>query len=258
MFGAIDFQGGLEDAWSRIATFVPKLLGFLVILIIGYFVAKALAKIAGALLERVGFDGLVERGSLKTAFERSKFDPSDVVGVAVYWAVFLIALQLAFGVFGPNPVSELIQGIIAYLPNVIVAVIILVIVGALAKVVTEVLSAMLGSVQAGGWISRGAGFAILMLGVFAVLDQLKVAPAIVNGLFYAILAVVVGSAVVAIGGGGIKTMQRYWERTSTNLESTASEVKSNADPDAARRAMQDRLEQERAAMSSSPAPPPAV
>jgi len=258
MLGAIDFQGGLEDAWSRIATFVPKLLGFLVILIIGYFVAKALAKIAGALLERVGFDGLVERGSLKTAFERSKFDPSDVVGVAVYWAVFLIALQLAFGVFGPNPVSELIQGIIAYLPNVIVAVIILVIVGALAKVVTEVLSAMLGSVQAGGWISRGAGFAILMLGVFAVLDQLKVAPAIVNGLFYAILAVVVGSAVVAIGGGGIKTMQRYWERTSTNLESTASEVKSNADPDAARRAMQDRLEQERAAMSSSPAPPPAV
>jgi hypothetical protein len=254
MIGAIDFQGGLEDAWSRVATFVPKLLGFLVILIIGYFVAKALAKIAGALLERVGFDGLVERGSLKTAFERSKFDPSDVVGVAVYWAVFLIALQLAFGVFGPNPVSELIQGIIAYLPNVIVAVIILVIVGALAKVVTEVLSAMLGSVQAGAWISRGAGFAIIMLGVFAVLDQLKVAPAIVNGLFYAILAIVVGSGVVAIGGGGIKTMQRYWERTSTKLESTASEVKQNADPDAATRAMRDRLDQEKAAMSSSSAP----
>jgi hypothetical protein len=251
----IDFQGGLEDAWSRIATFVPKLLGFFAILIIGYFVAKALAKIADGLLERVGFDGLIERGSLKAAFDRSKFDPSDVVAKIVFWAVFLIALQLAFGVFGPNPVSELIQGIIAYLPNLIVAVIILVIVGALAKVVTDVLSATLGSVQAGTWIARGAGFAILLIGVFAALNQLKVAPEIVNGLFYAILAIVVGSAIVAVGGGGIRTMQQYWERTSTKLESTASEVRQNADPDAGKQAVRDRMEQEKAAMSSDSPPP---
>jgi hypothetical protein len=254
MVGAIDFQQGLDDAWSRVATFVPKLLGFLVILIIGYFVAKALAKVVNALLERVGFDGLVERGSLKAAFERSKFDPSDVVAVIVYWAIFLIALQLAFGVFGPNPVSYLIRGIIAYLPNVIVAVIILVIVGALAKVVTDLLSAMLGSVQAGDWIARGAGFAILMLGIFAALNQLKIAPAIVNGLFYAILAVIVGSAIVAVGGGGIRTMQRYWERTSSKLESTTADLKQNADLEAGRQAVQDRLEHERAAMSSGAKP----
>lgn len=254
MVGAIDFQRGLEDAWTRVATFVPKLLGFLVILLIGYLVAKALAKIVDALLERVGFDGLVERGTLKAAFERSKFDPSGVVAVIVYWAVFLIALQLAFGVFGPNPVSDLIKGIIAYLPNVIVAVIILVIVAALAKVVTEMLIAMLGSVQAGAWIARGAGFAILMLGIFAALDQLKIAPAIVNGLFYAILAVIVGSAIVAVGGGGIRTMQQYWERTSSKLESTASEIKQNADLEAGRQAVQDRLEHEKAAMSSGSDP----
>jgi hypothetical protein len=250
MFAEIDFQGGLEDAWSRIATFVPKFLGFLLILLVGYFIAKALAKIVDALLERVGFDGLVERGSLKAAFEHSKFDPSDVVGVIVFWAVFLIALQLAFGVFGPNPVSDLIQGIIAYLPNVIVAVIILVLVGALAKVVTDLLSAMLGSAQAGTWIARSAGFAILMLGIFAALDQLKIAPAIVNGLFYAILAIIVGSAIVAVGGGGIGTMRRYWERTSSKLETTAADVKENADPEAGRQAVHDRMQQERAAMSS--------
>ena len=120
---AIEWEQGLNDAWARIATFVPKLLGFLVILIIGYFLAKALSRIVDGLLERVGFDRWVERGSLKTALERSRFDASDIMAVIVFWAVFLIALQLAFGIFGNNPVSELITGIIAYLPNVLVAVV---------------------------------------------------------------------------------------------------------------------------------------
>ena len=146
---AIEWEQGLNDAWARIATFVPKLLGFLVILVIGYFLAKALSRIVDGLLERVGFDRWVERGSLKTALERSKFDASDIMAVIVFWAVFLIALQLAFGIFGNNPVSDLITGIIAYLPNVLVAVIILVIAAAVAKVVTDILSATLGSVQGG-------------------------------------------------------------------------------------------------------------
>ena len=55
------------------------------------------------LLERIGFDRWVERGALKTALERSRFDASDILSVVAFWAVFLISLQLAFGVFGPNP-----------------------------------------------------------------------------------------------------------------------------------------------------------
>jgi hypothetical protein len=244
---AIEWEQGLNDAWTRIATFVPKLLGFLVILLIGYFLAKVLSRIVDGLLERVGFDRWVERGSLKTALERSKFDASDIMAVIVFWAVFLIALQLAFGIFGNNPVSELITGIIAYLPNVLVAVVILVIAAAIAKVVTEILSATLGSVQGGTWIARGAGMAILVVGVFAALNQLKIAPEIVNGLFYAILIAIVGSTIVAVGGGGIRTMQTYWERTTANLERAGSDIKQNADPEAGKRAAQQRLQKERAA-----------
>lgn len=253
---AIEWGQGVNDAWARIATFVPKLLGFLVILLIGYFVAKALAKLADALLERIGFDGWVERGTLKAALQRSKFDASDIVGVLVFWTVFLIVLQLAFGVFGPNPVSDLIRGIISYLPNVLVAVIILVIAAAVAKVVTDLLTATLGSVQGGVWMARGAGMAILIVGVFAALNQLRIAPEIVNGLYYAILAIVVGSAIVAIGGGGIQTMQRYWERTTTNLERTTSEIKQKADPEAGKRAVQNRLEEEKARREAAVPPPP--
>lgn len=231
---AIDIQQGLTEAWERIATFVPKLLGFLAILIIGYFVAKIVARLVDRLLERVGFDGWVERGALKTALKRSRFDASDILSVITFWAIFLIALQLAFGVFGPNPVSDLIQGIIAYLPNLFAAVVILVIVAALAKVVTDLLSAALGAVSGGEWIGRVAGIAILVIGIFAALNQLEIAPAIVNGLFYALLAIVVGVAIVAFGGGGIQTARGYWERVSRGAEMKASEIRREAEPGAVR------------------------
>jgi hypothetical protein len=58
MLGAIDLQQGLEEAWQDVATFAPKLLGSFLILLIGYFVAKALSKLTDALLERVGFDAI--------------------------------------------------------------------------------------------------------------------------------------------------------------------------------------------------------
>jgi hypothetical protein len=129
--------------------------------------------------------------------------------------------------------------------------VILVIAAAIAKVVADILAATLGAVEGGTWIARGAGVAILVVGIFAALDQLQIAPAIVNGLFYAMLAVIVGSAIVAVGGGGIRTMQRYWERTATGLESKTREVKEQADPAAAKRVVDLRMEEERARMQGA-------
>jgi hypothetical protein len=231
---AIDIQQGLTDAWDSVATFVPKLVGFLVILLIGYIVAKILARIVNGVLERVGFDRWVERGSLKATLARTRFDASDILAKLTFWAVFLIALQLAFGAFGPNAVSDLLHGLIAYLPRIFVAVVILVIAAALAKVATELLTATLGAVSGGEWIARVAGAAILIFGIFAALNELLIAPAIVNGLYYAILVAVVGAFIVAVGGGGIRTMQRYWERASASVEMKSTEIKQNANPDAAR------------------------
>jgi hypothetical protein len=245
MLAAIDFRSGLEDAWGDVATFVPKFLGFLAILLIGYFVCKLLARVVDGLLERVGFDKWVERGSLKAALDRSRFDASDIVATIVFWSAFLFVLQLAFGIFGENPISDLIAGLIAYLPKVFVAVIILVIAAAVAKVVSDLLSAVLGGATAGSAIAKGAGIAILVLGVFAALNQLEIAPEIVNGLFYALLAVIVGSAIVAFGGGGIPVARQYLERWSTRAEAVAGDVKRNADPEAGKRAVQERIEQEK-------------
>jgi len=233
MLADIDIQSGLESAWQHVATVVPKLLGFFLILLIGWFIAKALSKLTNSLLERVGFDDWVERGSLKQAFVRNNTDASDLVAVLVFWTVFLITLQLAFGIWGPNPITDLLHGLIAYIPRIVVAVIILVIAAAVAKVLTDVLRPMLGAVEGGDWIARAAGIAVLVIGVFAALDELQIAPAIVVGLFYALLAVIVGSLIVAFGGGGIPVAREYLQRWRARGEAKAAEIKRNVNTDAA-------------------------
>jgi mechanosensitive ion channel-like protein len=239
MVAAVDIEGGISSAWESIVVFAPKFLGFLAILIVGYFVAKLVAGLVDKLLARVGFDRWVERGALREPLQKSSLEASDVMGRIAFWGLFLIALQLAFGVFGPNPVSNLLEGFIAYLPKVFVAVLIVVIAAAVAKVVTELLTATLAGVSGGHWIARGAGIAILVVGIFAALNQLEIAPEIVNGLFYATLAIIVGSAIVAVGGGGIQTMRGYWERASRRVEDKGREVEQKADPEAARARVED-------------------
>lgn len=222
------FRDGLGDAWASIATFLPRLVGFLLILVIGYFIAKAVAKIVDGILERVGFDRMVERGGVKKALQNSRYDASDILGKIVFYVLFLFVLQLAFGVFGPNPISELIAGVVAYLPNLFVAIVILVVGSAIAAAVKEIVEAALGGLGYGKALAVGASTAVLVLAVFAALDQLNIAENIVNGLFYALLAIVVGSSVVAIGGGGIKTMSRYWDRFAQRAEQQSGVVKQEA------------------------------
>src|SRR5919199_287049 len=227
---AVDFQGGVSSAWSNVITFVPKLAAALVIILVGYLLAKVVASVLNKVLERVGFDRAVERGGVKQALAKSTYDPSDIIAKLAFWLIFLVTLQIAFGVFGPNPISDLLQGLIAYLPNVLVAIVIIVVAAAIAKAVTDLGSNLLSSVAGGQVMAKGAGIAILVFGAFAALDQLQIAPRIVTGLWYAILAIVVGSAMVAIGGGGIKTMQRYWERTATKAEERTPELARQTQP----------------------------
>jgi hypothetical protein len=224
---AVDFQGGIQNAWSNVATFVPKLAAALLILLVGYLVAKTLASILNKVLERVGFDRVVERGGVRQALARSKYDPSDILAKLVFWTIMLFVLQLAFGVFGSNPISDLLRGLIAYLPNIFVAILILVIAAA-ARAVTDLLVNLLSGMQGGQLLARGAGIAILVFAAFAALDQLQIAPRIVTGLWYAILAAVVGSVIVAVGGGGIRTMQRYWDQTANRAEQRGPQLRDQA------------------------------
>lgn len=225
MLSAIDFGKGVEDAWANVASFVPKFIAFLLILVIGYFICKAIGKIIDKVLERVGFDRAVEKGGLKKALESSKFDPSDIVGKLVFYALFLLVLQAAFGVFGTNPVSDLLTSVIAFLPKVIAGVIILVVAFAIAAAVKELVQASIGGLSYGKTLANLAGGVIVAVGFFAALNQIQIAPQIVTGLFYAALALIVGVGVVAIGGSGISVLGPYWQRSLSRMEDESSTMK---------------------------------
>ena len=235
------FIDALNEGVATVATILPKVLLFLVILIVGYFVAKAIAKALSAVLERVGFDKAVERGGVRKALANSKFDASDILAKLVYYAIMLFVLQLAFGIFGPNPISDLLQGLIAYLPNVFVAILIIVIAAAVAAAVKELIDAALGGSGLGKTLGFAASAAILVFGGFAALNQLQIAPAIVNGLFYAILASFVGVTIVAVGGSGISALRPYWEQSLQKVEQDGQQLQ--VDPEVAKQRVQERGEQ---------------
>lgn len=209
---AVEWSQGIEDAWSDVATFVPKLVGFLAVLFVGWIVAKIISRAADRLLERVGFDQVVERGGIQAALSRSGADASDIVSKIIYYGLLLIVLDLAFGVFGDNPVSDLIHSVIAYLPRVFAALLIVVVAAAIAAAVRDLVTSSLGGLSYGRSLGFMAYVGIMVVGAFAALNQLAIAEDIVNGVFYALLAVVAGSAIVAIGGGGIQPMRQRWER----------------------------------------------
>jgi hypothetical protein len=220
--------GPLEQAFTDVARFVPEFLAFLAILVIGYFVAKAIAKVLDKVLERAGFDRAVERGGVKKALARSQYDASSILSKLVFYTLFLFVLQMAFGVFGQNPISELITGVISYLPKVFIAVVIVVVASAIAAGAREVIDVALGGLSYGKMLGTIASVVILAIGVFAALNELEIATAIVNGLFYAMLAIVAGSAVIAIGGGGIMPMRQQWEKALNKVEEEAPRMKEQA------------------------------
>ena len=209
---AVEWEAGVTDAWTTVAEFIPKLAMFLVILLVGYLLAKVLAKVTDAVLERVGFDRVVERGGVKAALAKSKYDASDIVAKIVFYAVFLTALVMAFNVFGPNPVSDLLASVVAFLPKLVVALVIVVVAAAIAKAVKDLITNMLGGLSYGAVLGNVASVVILALGVIAALNQIEVATTVTTPVLITVLATLGGIAVVGVGGGLIRPMQQRWER----------------------------------------------
>jgi len=218
---SVDLTPGVEQAWTNFITFLPKLAMAVIILVVGFFLARLCARLLDRVLTRTGFDRLVERGGIKRALSRTQYHASHLLGKLVFYTILLFVLEFAFGVFGPNPVSDLLTRVVAFLPNLFVAVIIMVVASAIASAVKDVVQATLAGLSYGRLVANLAAAAIVATGIFAALNQIHIAPAIVNGLFYTLLAAVAGSAIVAIGGGGIVPMRSQWEKWLGRMEKEA-------------------------------------
>jgi Conserved TM helix len=207
----VDVSGPLSDMLRAVLLFLPKALAFLAIIVVGWLVARVLRTAVDKVLERVGFDRAVERGGLRTTLARSRYDASDLVAKLVYYAVLLFTLQLAFGIWGPNPVSALLGGIVAWLPKAFVAILIVVITAAIAGAVRDVVGNALGGLSYGRMLANVASWFIIVLGVIAALNQVGVATTVTTPILIAILATMAGILIVGVGGGLVRPMERRWE-----------------------------------------------
>ncbi len=224
----VDVGGAVSDMLRSVLLFLPKLLLFLAILVIGWLVARLLRRVVNRLLERVGFDRWVERGGVKKALATSRFDASDIVAKLVYYTVLLFTLQLAFGVWGPNPVSDLIDDIVAWLPNLLIAIVIVVIASAIASAVRNLIGTALGGLSYGRLLANLASVFIVGVGVIAALNQIGVATTVTTPILIAVLATLAGILVVGVGGGLIRPMQQRWEGWLGRAEQESAAIAEHA------------------------------
>jgi hypothetical protein len=246
--------GALTSGLSTVADFLPKLLMFLLILVIGLFIAKAIGKALSTLLEKAGFDRAVERGGIKSALEKSKFDASDIVAKIIYYTLMLFVLQLAFGVFGPNPISDLLTRVITFLPSLVVAIIIVVVAASIAAAVKALVEGTLGGLSYGRTLANIASAFVLFLGIVAALNQVGVATTVTTPILITILATIGGVIVVGAGGGLIKPMQHRWEGYLSKAEDEAPRIREHAAqaPGAREQARQVSLRAQSSTASASP------
>jgi hypothetical protein len=224
----IDLPTGTGSALAAVLGFIPRFLAFITILVVGYVVARLLARALVTAFARLGVDRALARGGISQALARADIEVGRVLSRLVFYGLLLVVLQLAFGVFGPNPVSDLLQRLLAFIPRVVVALVLVVVAAVVARAVRDIVAALIGGLPYGRALAIASQVLILGVGVFAALDQLAIAPTIVTGLFYALLAIIVGVTVVAVGGSGIAPMRQRWEHALTRVDGEAARMRDEA------------------------------
>jgi hypothetical protein len=131
-------------------------------------------------------------------------------------------------VFGPNPISALLTDIVAFLPRIAVAIIIVVIASAVAAAVKDLVMSVTGRLSYGNVLANIASVFIIALGVIAALSQIGVAVAVTLPVLITVLATIGGILVVGVGGGLIRPMQQRWERWLDRAEQEAPMVRAHS------------------------------
>jgi hypothetical protein len=197
-----DIGDSVDRGWDEFFVWLPRLVGFLAILLIGYIVAKIVERIVTRLLRKGGLDQLLERGTAGSFVMRAIRSPSGLLGTLSFWAVFLGALSIAVDVLGIAALEDLVHSVWAYIPNVLAALLIFVVAGLIATAVVELVDRTMGDTPTGGIVKAVAPVLVMAIAVFMILDQLEIAPTIVTITYAALLGAVALGMALAFGLGG--------------------------------------------------------
>ncbi len=218
----------LGNALNLLLVFIPLLLGFLLILLVGYLIATAISRALTFLLRKIGFDNLANRIGLTRLEQRMgvRLDPAGVLGKIVFWFILLVFLVPATNALGLTAVSGILNTLIAYIPNVFVAILVLFLGTLAATFVADIVRGATASANVGNpnIFANIARYAIMGFAALIALEQLQIAPALLNILFTAIVGAAAIAFGLAFGLGGQDAARRWLDRGESTVTSAASQI----------------------------------
>ena len=192
-------MASLTGAMALFFAAIPKIIGFAIILIVGWFLATLIARAVGHILRAIHFNNLARRAGISDFVQRMglETDASGFVAEVVKWFVRLITLVVAFDALGLPAVSDVLRQLLLWLPNLVVAIVVLVIGGLAANALASVVR---GSTSEAGFnnpdmLAKVAKVAVWAFAIVVAVNQLGIAQTLINTLFMA----VVGAAALALG-----------------------------------------------------------
>jgi len=214
----------LAGAASLFFATVPRLLGFAIILIVGWLIAALIEKAVVAVLRAMHFNAFAERAGLAGFIQKSNMqdDAAGAIGIIAKWFVRLIALVVAFDALGLVAVSQILQQLLMWLPNLVVALVVLGIGGLAANALANLVqgAAIEGGIDRPDVLAKVARYAVWAFTVMVAVNQLGIATALINILLTAAAGAVALALGLSFGLGGRDTaaaiVRRWYERGQAN------------------------------------------
>ena len=198
-------QTALSDFWQAILSSAPTLIQGLTFIVLGWLLGRILGWITTRFLQRLKLDEAGSRIGLSTNLQRIGLNqtPSRFMGGVIFWAVFLSFLLLAFEAIGLQSLFEPVQALLAYLPRILAAALIIIAGTWIAQFVSRTLQAALVSMglespQAIAGVMRAV---VLFLAVILAIDQLGINTSLLNDMVTIVIAIAIGGVALAFAFG---------------------------------------------------------
>lgn len=196
----------LQNLWQGFLIFVPKLIGAIIVFIIGWFIALGVARLITEILRRIKFNRIFERGAWKRALEKAeiKIDISEFIGAIGKWILVIIFLLAAVEILGFVQFADFLRRVISWLPNLLIAVLIFIVTVILADILEKISRAAVEGIRVGYARLVGAivRWSIWVFAIIAILYQLGIVRPFMETLFTGFVALLVISFGIAFGLGG--------------------------------------------------------
>jgi len=196
----------LQDFWQGFLNFMPRLVGAIIILLIGWFIADWIGKLVTEILRRLRFDRIFERTQWQDALEKAEFkvSVSHFLGEIAQWILVIIFLLAAVEVLGSYQFAAFLHKIVNWLPNLVVSIAIFVVAIIIADFTKKIIQAVVEKAKVGysQLIGSIVQWAIWIFAIFAILVQLGIAKELIQILFTGLIGLIVISCGIAFGLGG--------------------------------------------------------